>query len=70
LFFIAFYKRSFGELFSALLTYFSIDSIGKIPLFNYNLEPIFSSLWNFIKNPIKSFSEVMYSPWDLYYKKY
>ena len=40
MFFIAFVKNSFGDLFTALLTYFSQDSIGKIPLFNYNIETI------------------------------
>ena len=70
MFFIAFVKNSFGDLFTALLTYFSQDSIGKIPLFNYNIETIFGGLWSFIKNPIKSCGNAMNSKWDIYYKKY
>ena len=70
MFFIAFYKNSFSELFSALLVYFSTDSLEKFPYLNYKMEPILIGLWEFIKDPIKSCKAVVNPKWESYYQKY
>ena len=67
MFFIAFYRQSFSDLFSALFAYFCVDIFNILPL-KYNIANILESCLKFVKHPCKSWDDTLGKEWETYRK--